>query len=57
MPRYPTDVYRRMGALIIERYDPDMLMSRATQICRTWRSHLAWHLSNALKDISHDCSR
>lgn len=38
----------RLGRLIVERYEPEMLMSRAIQICKTWRMHLAWHLANAL---------
>ena len=40
--------YRRLGGLIRDRSEPEMLMSRAQQIARTWRSHLAWHLANAL---------
>lgn len=41
---------RRLGIVyaIAEQHDPGMLTSRARQICRTWRSHLAWHLANAL---------
>ena len=31
-----------------ERLDPGMRMSRVRQICRTWRSCLAWELANAL---------
>ena len=46
----PKDVafYRRLGHLIVERHEPDMRMSRAIQICKTWRTHFAWHLTNAL---------
>lgn len=40
--------YRRLGGLIGEGVDPNMRMSRARQICKTWRSHVAWHLANAL---------
>ncbi len=40
--------YLRLGRLVIDRHDPDMLMSRAIQICRTWRMHFAWRLANAL---------
>jgi len=37
-------------------------MSRAMQICATWRSHFAWHLVTALRvletgTIAHDVRR
>lgn len=40
--------YSRLGGLVIDKHDPEMRMSRAMQICRTWRSHFAWHLACAL---------
>jgi hypothetical protein len=52
--------YRRLGGLVIERIDPEMRMSRAMQICATWRSHFAWHLATALrmaKDRHHRTRR
>lgn len=48
-PTRDTAFYRRLGGLIVERFDPNMRMSRAVQICSTWRSHFAWHLANALR--------
>lgn len=41
---------RRIGIVtrIAERHDPGMLTSQARRICRTWRSHLGWHLARAL---------
>ncbi len=41
--------YRRLGGLVVEHIDPEMRMSRAMQICATWRSHFAWHLVTALR--------
>jgi hypothetical protein len=40
------DYYRRLGLLIED--GPDIRMSRAIQICRTWRMHFAWYLAGAL---------
>ncbi len=44
-PNKQAAYYRRLGRLAP---GSEMQMSRARQICRTWRSHLAWHLVNAL---------
>lgn len=48
--RAAREYQHRIGVVtrIADRNDPDMLTSRARQICRTWRSHLAWHLARAL---------
>lgn len=43
-----TAFYHRLGALAVERYEPEMPWSRGVQICKTWRMHFAWHLANAL---------
>lgn len=36
------------GPGVFERYEPTATWSRASQVARTWRSHFAWHLANAL---------
>lgn len=40
--------YRRLGGLIDGGGSPNMRMSRAIQICRTWRMHFAWRFARAL---------
>lgn len=42
------DYYARLGGLIENPSAGAMRMSRAQQICATWRSHFAWHLAQAL---------
>jgi hypothetical protein len=47
-----TAYYRRLGQLIRSApEESEMRMSRAMQICRTWRSHLAWRLAEALVSL------
>lgn len=48
LPNKQAAYYRRLGSLVPGSVESEMRMSRARQICRTWRSHLAWHLVNAL---------
>lgn len=52
MPTLTAAMYGRLGGLMhdgeVERYEPTMRWARAKQISSTWRSHLAWHLANAL---------
>lgn len=43
--------YGRLGGLGREPRADHVLMSRAIQICGTWRTHFAWHLTMALRDV------
>lgn len=47
-----TAFYSRLGGFILrgDMADADgrVLMSRAIQICGTWRTHFAWHFARAL---------
>lgn len=47
---YENAFYSRLGSLsdVMPRYEPTATWSRASQVARTWRTHLAWHLANAL---------
>jgi hypothetical protein len=49
--------YARLGGLIEEGCEPDMRMSQACQICRTWRMHFGWRLARALGWGSRDTVR
>lgn len=42
--------YVRLGRLsdVMPRHEPTATWSRASQVARTWRSHLAWRLAIAL---------
>ena len=46
--------FSRLGGLIDGGLAPSMRMSRAIQICRTWRMHFAWHLTRALTHLRGD---